>query len=164
MLFSHIIERTTYLDADFIPSLIVIGSLEGANHTLDNLFGYFAVAVELASLTFGETTGNEHALKVAYTGETLNLVDDSLTTLCGEVGCVIDCGHPVIVGEVVKQASFEETEHFLAVAYDVGVTVEFFADVVRGEYAGVYVVGGKSMLVFTGESRFSGAGEAHHNY
>jgi hypothetical protein len=151
MLFSHIIERATYLDADFIPSLIVIGSLEGANHTLDYLFGYLAVAVELASLTFRETAGYEHTLVVAYTGPSPDFVKEGLATFGGEVGCVVDCGNAVVVGEIVKQASFEETEHFLAITDDVGVTVEFFADVVRGEYLTLYVVGGKSMLVFAGE-------------
>jgi hypothetical protein len=84
----------------------------------------------LASLTLGETAGNKHTLEVTYAGEALDFVDDSLTALCSEVGCVIDCGHPVVVGEVVKQTSFEETKYFLAVADDVGVAVEFLADVV----------------------------------
>jgi hypothetical protein len=105
----------------------------------------------LASLTLGETAGYEHTLKVAHTGKTLDLVDNSLTALCGEVGCVIDCGYPMVVGEVVKQASFEETEHFTGLADDVGISVEFLAYIVRGEYAGVDIVCGQSMLVFTSE-------------
>jgi hypothetical protein len=81
----------------------------------------------------------------------LDLVDDSLTTLCGEVGCVIDCGHSVVVGEVVKQASFEETEYLIAVADDVGVAIEFLADIVRGEYLTFYVVSGESALLLVSE-------------
>jgi hypothetical protein len=164
MFFLHIIKRAAYFNADFIPSLVVVRSLEGANHTLDNLFGYFAVAVELASLAFGETAGNEYTLEVAYTGPSPDFVEEGLATFGGEVGCIVDCGNAVVVGEIVKEASFEKTEHFLTVAYDVGVTVELFADVVRGEYLTLYVVGGESMLVFTGKGALAGAGEAHHNY
>jgi hypothetical protein len=164
MLFSHIIERATYFDADFVPSLIVVRSLEGTNHTFDDFFGNLAVAVELASLALGDAAGYEYALEVAHNREMLDLVDDGFSTLGGEVSCVVDCGNTVVVGEVVEQASFEETKYFLAIAEDIGITVEFFADFVRGEYAGIDVVGGKSMLVFTGESALATTGEAHHNY
>jgi hypothetical protein len=110
-----------------------------------------AVAGELASLTLGETAGYEYALVVAYAGPSLDLVEEGLAALGREVGCVVDCSNTVVIGEVVKQTGFEETEYFLAVAHDVGVTVELFADIVRGEYLTLYVVGGESMLVFTGE-------------
>lgn len=118
VLLCEVIQSTAGDDANDVPTLVVVRGLEVTHHTFDDFLGNLTVTGELTSLALGDTTGNEVALEVAHRLGLTHTINETLTSLCGEVGCIVDGGCVGVSLDEGDETLLQQSEYLIGVADD----------------------------------------------